>query len=159
MKNIKWVRLLGFVAISELAGILGSLFTMRAIPEWYAFVNKPQFSPPNWLFGPVWTVLYLLQGIAAYLVWEKGSDRLRASRAMKLFWLQLGLNALWTPIFFGLRNPLWGLVEIVFMWVAIVATIIAFKKISKTAAWLMVPYLLWVSFATILNFSIWRLNS
>ena len=145
--------LAGFVALCEAAGLVGTVFTLQAIPEWYALLNKPAFSPPNWLFGPVWTTLYFMMGTAAWLVWQR-----QGTAALKVFWLQLALNALWTPLFFGLQNPLAGLVCIALMWLAIVWTIVGFWRVSRPAALLMLPYLAWVSFATALNYAIWTLN-
>lgn len=148
-----WLALAGFVALCEAAGIAGTVFTMQAIPEWYAFLNKPSFSPPNWLFGPVWTLLYFMMGTAAWMVWRR-----QGVGALKVFWLQLALNAAWTPLFFGLQNPLAGLVCIALMWLAIVWTIVGFWRVSRPAALLLLPYLAWVSFATALNYAIWTLN-
>lgn len=145
--------LAGFVALCEAAGLVGTVFTLQAIPEWYALLNKPAFSPPNWLFGPVWTTLYFMMGTAAWLVWQR-----QGTAALKVFWLQLALNAAWTPLFFGLQNPLAGLVCIALMWLAIVWTIVGFWRVSRPAALLMLPYLAWVSFATALNYAIWTLN-
>ena len=145
--------LAGFVALCEAAGLVGTVFTLQAIPEWYALLNKPAFSPPNWVFGPVWTLLYFMMGTAAWLVWQR-----QGTAALKVFWLQLALNALWTPLFFGLQNPLAGLVCIALMWLAIVWTIVGFWRVSRPAALLLLPYLAWVSFATALNYAIWTLN-
>ncbi len=133
------------------AGILGSFFTVSAIPTWYQTLNKPSFSPPNWIFGSVWTILYFLMGISLYLVWTKRT-------VPTVFWIQLILNALWSIIFFGMRNPTLALVDIVALWIAIVLTIKSFYRINKLAGKLLIPYLLWVSFATILNLSIVLLN-
>lgn len=146
------------VVVSELAGIIGSVFTTPSITGWYAGIIKPTIIPPAWLFGPVWTTLFALMGIAAFLVWKKGSKRMDVRIALIIFAGQLILNTLWSIIFFGLHNPGGALVEIVFLWLAILITIIAFAKISKPAAWLLVPYILWVSFASYLNFLIWILN-
>ncbi len=148
-----WLVLAGFVALCEAAGLVGTVFTLQAIPEWYALLNKPAFSPPNWVFGPVWTLLYFMMGTAAWLVWQR-----QGTAALKVFWLQLALNALWTPLFFGLQNPLAGLVCIALMWLAIVWTIVGFWRVSRPAALLLLPYLAWVSFATALNYAIWTLN-
>ncbi len=150
--------LLAFVLISELAGIIGSLFTMSAIPTWYAGLVKPALNPPGWVFGPVWTLLYLLMGVAAWLVWREGWGKIEVKVALGFFALQLILNAAWSLIFFGGHNPAVALLEILALWLAILGTIIAFARVSKPAAWLLVPYLLWVSFATYLNFAIWLLN-
>lgn len=133
------------------AGILGSFFTVSAIPTWYATLNKPSFSPPNWIFGPVWTILYILMGYSLYLVWSK-------RKVPVVFWIQLFLNAIWSIIFFGMRNPALALIDIVALWIAIVLTMKAFYKINKLASYLLIPYLAWVSFATILNLAIMLLN-
>lgn len=156
MKNF-W-KLAVCVAVSEAAGIIGSFFTMPAIPKWYATLSKPELAPANWLFAPVWTALYALMGIAAFLVWQKGLDRKDVKVALSIFGAQLALNALWSIIFFGLRAPGMALAEIAVLWLVIVATITAFAKVSKPAAWLLAPYLLWVSFAAYLNYAIWTLN-
>lgn len=147
------VVLLGFVALCEAAGILGAAFTSDAIPAWYAFLYKPAFSPPNWLFGPVWTLLYLMMGAAGWLVWRRAGVG-----ALRAFWAQLALNAAWTPLFFGLRSPLAGLVCIACMWLAIAWAIAGFWRVSRPAALLLLPYLAWVSFASALNYAIWVLN-
>lgn len=152
-----WKALLA-IAICELAGIIGSLFTVQAIPTWYADLAKPALNPPSFVFGPVWTVLYALMGIAAFLVWKKSKGNKSAKPALIIFGIQLALNAAWSIIFFGMQSPGLALVDIILMWIAIIATIFAFNKISRTAALLLLPYLLWVSFAMYLNYSIWLLN-
>ena len=151
-------KLIIAVIISELAGVIGSLFTFSAIPTWYATLVKPTLNPPSWVFGPVWTTLYALMGISAFLVWNKGLDRKDVRKALGVFGLQLVLNALWSIVFFGLHNPAWALVNIVMLWLSIAWTMILFYKISKPTLYLLLPYILWVSFATYLNFSIWMLN-
>lgn len=151
-------KLIVAIAVSELAGIVGSVFTFSAIPTWYATLVKPTLNPPSWIFGPVWTTLYALMGIAAFLVWKKGWDRKDVRKALAVFGLQLILNASWSIVFFGLHSPLWALVNIALMWLAIIWTMTLFYKISKPAMWLLVPYILWVSFAAYLNYSIWILN-
>ena len=158
-KGINIPVLIGFVLGSQLAGIIGALFTARSVQTWYTTLQKPSFNPPSWLFGPVWTVLYLLMGIAAYLVWAKGWTVPGVKTALFVFALQLVLNSLWSILFFGVRQPGWAFMEIVVLWAAIVVTIVLFWKISRTAAFLLVPYILWVSFAAVLNYSLWRLNS
>jgi len=145
------LKLILSIGICLGAGILGSFFTVSSIPNWYVTLNKPFFSPPNWVFGPVWTILYILMGYSLYLVWKK-------KKVPSVFWLQLILNASWSIIFFGMKNPGLALIDIALLWVAIVLTIKSFYKISKSAAYLLIPYLLWVSFASILNISIWLLN-
>lgn len=142
----------------ELVGILGSIFTVSAIPNWYATLNKPFFSPPNWIFGPVWTVLYALMGMSFYLIWKLDWKKKKIKTAGIYFFIQLGLNFIWTPIFFGLKSPLIALFVIMAMWVFILLTIIKFYTLNKFAAYLLIPYLAWVSFATILNAAIVLLN-
>jgi benzodiazapine receptor len=142
----------------ELVGFLGTPFTVSAIPTWYVTLNKPFFSPPSWIFGPVWTLLYFLMGIAFYLIWKQNSKKKPVKTANKYFLTQLGLNFIWSPIFFGLRLPLLGLVVIMAMWVLIVMTMKKFYPLSKVAFYLLIPYLLWVSFATLLNAAIVLLN-
>ncbi|MBI4004968.1 tryptophan-rich sensory protein [Candidatus Roizmanbacteria bacterium] len=154
----KTSKLVTAVLGCELVGILSIPFTFVAIPTWYVTLNKPAFSPPNWIFGPVWTALYFMMGVAAYLVWQKGLKNKKVRRALVYFLLQLGFNFFWSIIFFGLRQPLLAFVDIVLLWGAIFITIMQFSKLSKPAAYLMIPYLLWVSFAMVLNLSIVSLN-
>jgi len=146
------------IAICLVVGFLGSVFTMPSINTWYAALNKPIFNPPNWIFGPVWTALYILMGISVYLILRKGLRNRRVILATSLFGLQLLLNLEWSFIFFGSHKLPLAFTEILFLWFAILLTIIYFYRLSKTAGWLLVPYLLWVSFAAVLNFVIWRLN-
>jgi len=155
---MQWWKLIITVILSEIAGGIGSIFTSQSVSTWYSTLNKPAFSPPNYLFAPVWTILYLLMGIAAYLVWQKGLVELTAKIAFGLFWFQLVLNVLWSYLFFRRQNPLAGFLEIILLWGAILATTIYFFKVSRAAGYLMIPYLLWVTFAALLNFFIWRLN-
>lgn len=156
MKNL--FKLLLSIAICELSGFIGAIFTISAIPTWYTYLNKPFFSPPNWLFGPVWTILYFLMGVSFYLIWTQSPKKKGLSLAIKTFLLQLILNFIWTPVFFGLKSPVLRLVTIISMWFAILATIAKFYPLSKIASYLLIPYLLWVSFATLLNASIALLN-
>lgn len=147
------------VIICEGAGIIGSLFTISSIPTWYVTLNKPIFSPPNWIFAPVWTTLYFLMGISLYLIWVKKIDKKSLKRrAYQIFFAQLILNILWSIVFFGLKSPILGLIIIIILWLLIIETIRRFAKVDKTASFLQYPYLIWVSFATILNFSLWVLN-
>lgn len=158
MKN--FFKLVASIAICEGAGIIGSLFTMPSIPTWYAGLAKPALNPPAWVFGPVWTTLFVLMGIALWLVWiNRRADKKAKRTAIVIFFIQLALNTLWSIIFFALHNPGWAFVDLVFLWLAILATIILFAKISKPAAWLLVPYILWVSFAGYLNFAIWQISA
>jgi benzodiazapine receptor len=151
-------RLLLCIVVCQLAGGIGALFTGPAIPTWYATIAKPAFNPPSWLFGPVWITLYVVMAVAAFLVWQRGLNVPAVRTALALFGAQLILNAAWSGLFFGLRSPLAGLVDIVALLALIVATIVAFGRVSALAAWLLVPYLAWVAFATVLNATIWWLN-
>ncbi|MFH1423526.1 MAG: TspO/MBR family protein [Candidatus Nealsonbacteria bacterium] len=180
MKNI--VKFIVSILICQATGVLGSFFTAPAINTWYAFLAKSSFNPPDFVFAPVWTLLFLLMGIALYLVWSKNwhievkaetanqktwnpiSRKLytgtwREENAVAIFSLQLGLNILWSIIFFGLKAPGFAFFEILMLWFAILYTIVNFYRISKASSFLLLPYLLWVSFAAVLNFAIWRLNS
>jgi tryptophan-rich sensory protein len=152
-------KLVGSIILCELAGIIGSVFTVSSIPTWYAALTKPALNPPNWIFGPVWTTLYFLMGVALYLVWtsKKGKET-QHNQALWIFFIQLALNTAWSIIFFGLESPGVALIEILIMWSAIAWTIKLFYPLSKLAAYLLVPYILWVSFATYLTYSIWILN-
>jgi tryptophan-rich sensory protein len=138
-------------------GSLGAIFTVAEIPTWYQTLIKPSFNPPNWLFGPVWTLLYTLMGIALWLVWKKPSTTDR-NWAIGIFMIQFVLNFLWSIIFFKYHLLGWALLEILLMWIFILLTILFFWQHSKPASILLFPYLFWVSFATILNAAIFRLN-
>jgi tryptophan-rich sensory protein len=140
------------------AGGIGSTFTASAIPEWYATLNKPSFSPPNWLFAPIWTFLYILMGLSAALVWQKGLRNPQVRTALVVFLIQLTLNMIWPAIFFGFRSLIFGLVDILFLWAMILVTIARFSKVSIPAAALLIPYILWVTFASGLNLGIFLLN-
>lgn len=153
-----WKKLIISILVCEGVGISGTPFTLSAIPTWYAGLEKPFFSPPNWIFGPVWTILYLLMGISFYLLWVKGWKKKSVRYAGILFGIQLLLNFLWTPLFFGLRSPLLGLIDILLLLGVLIYTISKIFPISKTAAYLLVPYLLWISFATMLNAAVLILN-
>jgi tryptophan-rich sensory protein len=152
-----WKLVVSIVA-SLAAGAIGSIFTRQAIPTWYATLEKPAFNPPNWVFMPVWTLLYIMMGVAAFLVWRKGLENRQVRIALIVFLVQLVLNALWSVAFFGLESPLFGLIVIAALWVAILFTTLMFYRISWVAGVLMLPYLLWVTFAAVLNESIWLLN-
>ena len=146
------------IAVCEGAGLVGGLFTASAISTWYATLQKPSFTPPNWLFAPAWITLYSLMAIAAFIVWRKGLGNQRVAAALSYFLAQLVLNTLWSFAFFGLKSPVAGVAVIVGLWVAILITIVKFSRVSKVAGILMLPYILWVSFAVALNISIWILN-
>jgi len=139
------------------AAFIGSSFTSQSIATWYQFLNKPSFAPPNWLFAPAWTLLYFLMALTVFLVWQKRKE-IAVKTAVIFYFLQLILNALWSAIFFGLRNPALAFLEIIVLWFLILLTLIKFYKINKIAGLLLIPYLLWVSFASILNLFIWLLN-
>jgi len=144
------------IAVCSTAGLLGSFWTFPNLDPWYASLAKPSWTPPNWLFGPVWSVLYVMMAIAAWLVWKKSG---LASIPILFFLFQLLLNILWSGIFFYLHLPGPAFFEIAMLWFSIIATCISFYRIAPVAGWLLVPYLIWVSYASSLNFSIWRLNS
>ena len=150
-----WLFVLA-LAIPFAAGAIGSIFTSDAIPTWYASIEKPAFNPPNWVFGPVWTLLYALQGIAFYIILT--SKHALRQQAITLFVAQIIANTLWSIIFFGLQMPALAFVDIVVLWILIAFAIQTFSRISKTAAWLLAPYIAWVSFAAVLNISIALLN-
>ncbi len=150
----KWVVLAGFVALSLAVGAIGGFATTQSVVEWYPTLNKPSWTPPSWLFGPVWTALYIMMAVAAWLVWQRGDSKY----ALILWGGQLLLNLAWSILFFGARSPTLGLIDIIALWVAIAATIFLFAQKSRGAAFLMVPYLCWVSFATALNAAIFMLN-
>ena len=152
------LALLAFVAACFGAALVGSTFTTPSVPEWYGSLVKPSFTPPNWLFGPVWSMLYLAMAIAGWLVWRRQRES-STTLPLALFGGQLVLNVLWSILFFGLQATGIALVEILILWTAIFATLLSFWRISTIAGWLFVPYLTWVSFATIMNFEICRLNS
>jgi tryptophan-rich sensory protein len=157
MKIIDLLRLITSILLCQLAGFLGSLFTIPAIPTWYKTLNKPFFNPPNWIFSPVWISLFFLMGISLFLVWRRqGHPTFKT--ALIFFFVQLILNILWSGAFFWLRSPLLGLIDIILLWIAILLTILNFLKVSKIGGLLLIPYLIWVSFATFLNFSLWILN-
>ncbi len=159
MDKRELIALLGFVALCFAAAGFGALFTTPAVSPggWYSQIQKPSWTPPSWLFGPVWTALYLMMAVAAWWVWRQGGWEAQRG-ALVLFLIQLVLNAAWSGLFFGLHSPPLGMAGIVLLWIAILLTILAFFRVSPLAGWLMVPYLLWVSFASALNFTIWRLN-
>ena len=149
--------LIVFTGTCLLVGVSGALVTATSVREWYPLIQKPSWTPPSAAFGPVWTVLYLLMGVSVWLVWRDSLGGKRR-RALLIFAIQLALNGIWSFVFFGLRNPGRAALEIVLLWSAIVATMLAFARISRVAAGLLLPYLLWVSFAVALNLTVWNLN-
>jgi translocator protein len=152
------IKLIIAIAIPLAIGAVGSYFTVAEINGWYTTIQKPTFNPPNSVFGPVWTTLYILLGIAFFLVWKSTAAASIKQYAIALFIIQLLANFFWSILFFNQHQIGWALVDIVFLWVSILFTIIAFSKINTLSAWLLVPYISWVSFAMILNYSIWVLN-
>jgi tryptophan-rich sensory protein len=153
------IKLVISLILPQIAGISGVLFTDTGEGSWYQQLAKPSWNPPGWLFGPVWTTLYILMGIAFYIVWKQPDATPNKKWAITLWVIQLVLNFCWTLIFFAAHEVGWALAEIIVLWLAILLTIFAFARISKVAAWLLVPYIAWVSFATILTATIWTLNS
>jgi benzodiazapine receptor len=148
------LALIGFVGVCFLAALTGAAFPPG---DWYERLAKPSWRPPNWLFAPAWTVLYLTIAVAGWLVWREHGFA-GAALPLMMYLVQLLLNAAWTPIFFGLRRPDLALFEIVLLWMSIAATIVSFRPLHPGAAWLLLPYLAWVTFAAALNFAVWRLN-
>jgi len=142
------------VCVPLFIGFLGSIATSSSVSTWYVELQKPSFNPPSIVFSPVWTILFVLMGVALFFVWDRGVYK----KAFTVFGVQLGLNVLWSVMFFGLRSPRLALIEIVVLWIAILFTIFEFKKVSRKAAYLLLPYLAWVSFAAVLNFYIFQLN-
>lgn len=157
MKKIQILPLIIAITIPLLIGGVSGYVTAEAIPTWYTTLNKPWFNPPNWLFGPVWTTLYIMMGLASYLIFIKDKSFNR-TKSLRYYGIQLLLNFAWSIIFFGMQNPGAAFVEIITMWVFILLTILQFGKLNAVASWLMVPYITWVSFASILNFYIYMLN-
>ncbi|UII74634.1 tryptophan-rich sensory protein [Flagellimonas sp. HMM57] len=146
------------VIICLLIGFLSSFATQSSVNDWYLTLSKPSFNPPNWLFAPVWTLLYIMMGVSAGIVWSKGFHHIWVKTALYHFGFQLLFNALWSIVFFGLQSPFWALLVILTLLTLIILTMKWFSVVSKTAAILLAPYLLWVSFATLLNYKIWELN-
>lgn len=155
---IEWAALITFIVLCELVGIVSSSLIIKAIPGRYKKLKKPGFNPPNWIFGPVWTLLYGLMGWSLYLVFENAPNQAAILPSVIAFTLQLALNYLWTYLFFGKRNIKAALYEIILLWIAITATILLFNPINALASYLLLPYLAWVSFAVLLNYSIYKLN-
>ena len=153
-------QLLMAILLCQSAGIIGMLTNAESLSVWYTTIQKPSFNPPGWIFGPVWILLYLLMGMSLYLVWQKRAhEKKKIETAVKVFLFQLILNAIWSPLFFSFHSIGGALIDIIALWMSIIATIFLFAKINQKAAWLLAPYILWVTFALILNTSIWILNS
>jgi len=158
MKLKNSYKLIVSIIVCQLAGVIGSIFTTPKISTWYSGLVRPALNPPSWVFGPVWTTLFVLMGISAYLVWKEGVKERAVRVALWIFLAQLVLNVLWSVLFFGLQSPMAAFIEIVVLWLMILISIIYFSRISRLAAWLLVPYILWVSFASYLNLMYWLLN-
>ncbi len=156
MKNI--IRFILAIALPLTIGAVAGFFTSLSVKGWYSTVNKPSFNPPDWVFAPVWTLLYIMMGIAFYIIWNKDTAKLLKRKAMLFYFAQLILNFTWSLVFFYAEKPGLALVNILLLCCMIAATIYWFSKISTTATRLLIPYILWVSFATVLNFAIWKLN-
>ncbi len=152
------LKLIIAIAIPLIVGGSSGFFTATGVESWYQTIARPTWNPPGWIFGPVWTTLYVMMGISLFLVWKEDTSVELKKIGIALFAIQLVLNFFWSFIFFNQHQIGWALVEIVAMWVFILLTIFAFAQVNKAAAWLLVPYISWVSFATILNFTIWQLN-
>jgi benzodiazapine receptor len=148
------MALAGFIAITFCAPTIGAYATPGA---WYAALSKPAWNPPPWIFGPAWTLLYAMMAVAAWQVWKRGGFAAQR-HPLALYFVQLGLNAAWTPIFFGAHALGWALIEIAGLWIAILLTLLRFRRVDAAAGLLFAPYLAWVTFATALNFTLWRLN-
>ena len=159
MKNLPLSLKITFSVLACLIlGGLSGISTTSAITGWYSTLIKPSFNPPNWIFGPAWTLLYILMGISFALIWNKGIEKKEIKNALGIFVFQLILNLSWSFLFFGMQNPAIAFIDIIVLWFAIILTIKKFLPINRTAAYLLIPYLLWVSFASLLNTSIWYLN-
>lgn len=154
----KILKLAISIAIPLLIGFVGSIFTSMSVDTWYPLLKKPVFNPPNWIFGPVWTLLFILMGLSFYLVWQKGFGG-KALLCIGIFALQLLFNFLWSLFFFGLRNPLLAFVDLTVLWILIWINLLVFFRIVKLSGYLLIPYLAWVTFAGILNYSIYVLNN
>jgi translocator protein len=158
-RNHKWLSLLAALVIPQIAGGVGAVATASSVATWYQKLKKPAWNPPGWLFGPVWTLLYLAMGFASWLVWQRGREEDRPVRGeLGLYGAQLGLNLLWSVLFFGRRRVDWALAEIGLLWAAILATLARFYRVRPAAGLLLLPYQLWTTFAAVLNAAVWRLN-
>ncbi|MGC4102533.1 TspO/MBR family protein [Ferruginibacter sp.] len=152
------MRLIISILIPLLVGFVTGFITRPGVEGWYAFINKPSFNPPNWVFAPIWTILYILMGIAFYIIWKTEADKRIKRTAIIFYGIQLALNFTWSLIFFSLHQPAWALADIFALQLMILLTIAWFGKISPPASWLLVPYICWVSFAAVLNYAVWKMN-
>ena len=153
-----WIALVIALIVPQAVGMAAGAATARSVRDWYPSLRKPWFNPPNWLFAPAWFVLYVLMGIASWRVWGVGLDQPGVTLALGVYGVHLLLNGLWSVLFFGVRRPDWGLVEVVFLWASVVASAWLFGRLDPLAGWLLIPYVAWVSFAAVLNAAIVRLN-
>lgn len=158
MKKNHWPTLAAALALPPCTGAIGAFFTKESVTTWYPALLKPPLTPPSWVFAPVWTLLYILMGLAFYLVLISDAERTKRKLAISLFCAHLGVNVLWSFLFFGLRNPFWALVDIAVLWIMIAFLLRIFSRINRLAATMLLPYFLWVSFASFLNYAIWRMN-
>ena len=158
MANWNWKALAAFILLCEFAGFLGSAFTVPSVSGWYVSLHKPSFNPPDWVFAPVWIILYAMMGVSGYLVWGKVAECKHHHYALYLFGVQLAETVIWSMVFFGFHSPALGLAVIIFLWISIVLTMAVFYMVDRRAAYLLAPYFLWVSFAAVLNFYVWKLN-
>ncbi len=156
MKNV-W-RYVVAVVLAEAVGFIGALSMGNAVSGWYATLNKPVFNPPSWIFAPVWTLLYALMGVSFVVMYDARGTAEEKHEAEAWFFVQLFLNAIWTPVFFGLHAPGWALLVLFALLLALIGTVLRFARVSKAAAWLLTPYLAWAGFAFVLNFAVWRMN-
>lgn len=156
MKN--WLKFILSIVLVFIVGAFGSIFTASSVSSWFTTLAKPSFNPPAWLFGPVWTILYIMIGISLFLVWTTKANKNLKKKAYQVFGIQLILNAMWSAAFFGMKNPGLAFIVIAFLWILIIVNMVLFYKIKKSAGYILIPYLLWVSFASVLNFAIWILN-
>ena len=157
-EQISWWYLIPAILIPQVIGNLGAIYTIPNINTWYAALTKPAFNTPNFIFGPVWFTLYTLMGIAIFLIWRSKGSRQEHREANQIFIMQLVLNLGWSVVFFGMQEIFWALIIILILLAAVITNIIYFYRLNQAAAWLLVPYLMWGSFATVLNFAIWQLN-
>ena len=157
MLKSRWLPLGLFLFLAFLTGIIGALATATSVHTWYAALAKPDWTPPNWLFAPVWTLLYIAMAVATWRVWRDGPP-LEAGRTFRLYSAQLGLNALWSILFFALHLPGWALIDILALWLILIRVLARYRTLDRTAAWLWTPYVLWVTYAVLLNSSLWQLN-
>lgn len=153
-----FIRVFFAMLLCLLIGFMSSLATQTSVGDWYLHLEKPSYNPPNWIFGPVWTVLYILMGISAGIVWSKGFYHKWVKTALYHFGFQLMLSAFWSILFFGMQKPFFALLDIIALFIVLLFTIKWFKVVNAKAAYLLYPYLIWVAFAALLNFEIWRLN-